>query len=193
MIDLSIKRPVATAAIYVALVALGAYSFRLIPVELLPDVDYPRLTVNASWGGASPEAMEAFVTSPLEAASQQVRGVRKITSTSRADPRGTGSSAEIEIEFDRDVRMDFAQLDLSERFAAMRDELPPAVYPQIQPYVPREFSDEEQRFLSYQLHGPYTFSRLAEVAEEEIEPVLSAVDGVAGVMIWGDQDREVAI
>ena len=193
MIDLSIKRPVATAAIYVALVALGAYSFRLIPVELLPDVDYPRLTVNASWGGASPEAMEAFVTSPLEAASQQVRGVRKITSTSRADPRGTGSSAEIEIEFDRDVRMDFAQLDLSERFAAMRDELPPAVYPQIQPYVPREFSDEEQRFLSYQLHGPYTFSRLAEVAEEEIEPVLSAVDGVAGVMIWGDQDREVAV
>ena len=193
MIDLSIKRPVATAAIYVALMALGAYSFRLIPVELLPDVDYPRLTVNASWGGASPEAMEAFVTSPLEAASQQVRGVRKITSTSRADPRGTGSSAEIEIEFDRDVRMDFAQLDLSERFAAMRDELPPAVYPQIQPYVPREFSDEEQRFLSYQLHGPYTFSRLAEVAEDEIEPVLSSIDGVAGVMIWGDQDREVSI
>jgi HAE1 family hydrophobic/amphiphilic exporter-1 len=193
VIDLSIKRPVATAAIYVALVALGAYSFRLIPVELLPDVDYPRLTVNASWGGASPEAMEAFVTSPLEAAAQQVKGVRKITSTSRADPRGMGSSAEIDIEFDRDVRMDFAQLDLSERFAALREELPPAVYPEIQPFVPREFSDEEQRFLSYQLHGPYTFSRLAEVAEEQIEPVLSGVDGVAGVLVWGDQDREVAI
>ena len=193
MIDLSIKRPVATAAIYVALVALGAYSFRLIPVELLPDVDYPRLTVDASWGGASPEAMEAFVTSPLESAAQQVKGVRKITSTSRADPRGTGSSAEIDIEFDRDIRMDFAQLDLSERFAALRDELPPSVYPQIQPYVPREFSDEEQRFLSFQLHGPYTFGRLAEVAEEEIEPVLSAVDGVAGVLVWGDQEREVAV
>ncbi len=193
MIDLSIKRPVATAAIYVALVALGAYSFRLIPVELLPDVDYPRLTVNATWGGASPEAMEAFVTSPLESAAQQVKGVRKITSTSRADPRGTGSSTEIDIEFDRDARMDFAQLDLSERFASLREDLPPAVYPRVQPYVPREFSDEEQRFLSYQLHGPYTFSRLAEVAEEEIEPVLAGVDGVAGVMVWGDQDREVAI
>lgn len=193
MIDLSIKRPVATAAIYIALVALGAYSFRLIPVELLPDVDYPRLTVNATWGGASPEAMEAFVTSPLESAAQQVKGVRKITSTSRADPRGTGSSAEIDIEFDRDVRMDFAQLDLSERFAALRDELPPAVLPQIQPFVPREFSEEEQRFLSYQLHGPFTFSRLAEVAEDEIEPVLSGVDGVAGVVIWGGEDREVAV
>jgi len=193
VIDLSIKRPVATAAIYIALVALGIYSFRLIPVELLPDVDYPRLTVRAAWGGASPEAMEAFVTSPLEASAQQVKGVRKITSTSRADPRGTGSSAEIDIEFDRDVRMDFAQLDLSERIAALRDELPPAVYPQIEPYVPREFSEEEQRFLSYRLHGPYTFSRLAEVAEDEIEPVLSGVDGVAGVAIWGDEEREVSV
>ena len=99
MIDLSINRPVATAAIYFALVALGAYSFRLIPVELLPDVDYPRLTINASWGGASPEAMEAFVTSPLESAAQQVRGVRKITSTSRSDDRGTGSTSEIDVEF----------------------------------------------------------------------------------------------
>ena len=51
MIDLSIRRPVATAAIYVALMALGAYSFRLIPVELLPDIDYPQLTVSANWSG----------------------------------------------------------------------------------------------------------------------------------------------
>lgn len=193
MIDLSIRRPVATAAIYIALVALGAYSFRLIPVELLPDVDYPRLTVNAGWAGASPEAMEAFVTAPLESAAQQVKGVRKITSTSRADPAGTGSSAEIDIEFDRDTRMDFAQLDLSERFAAMREELPPGVYPEVEPYVPREFSEEEQLFMSYQLHGPYTFSRLAEIGEEEIEPVLTGVDGVAGVIIWGDEEREVSI
>ncbi len=193
MIDLSINRPVATAAIYVALVALGAYSFRLIPVELLPDVEYPRLTINASWGGASPEAMEAFVTSPLESAAQQVRGVRKITSTSSSDDRGTGSTSEIDVEFERTVRMDFARLDLSERISALRDELPPGVLPQVQPYVPREFSDEEQAFLSYQIRGPYTFGRLAELAEDEIQPALAAVDGVAGVTIRGDEQREVSI
>ncbi len=193
MIDLSINRPVATAAIYFALVALGAYSFRLIPVELLPDVDYPRLTINASWGGASPEAMEAFVTSPLESAAQQVRGVRKITSTSRSDDRGTGSTSEIDVEFERTVRMDFARLDLSERISALREELPPGVLPQVQPYVPREFSDEEQAFLSYQIRGPYTFGHLAELAEDEIQPALAAVDGVASVTIRGDEQREVAI
>ncbi|MFQ5890428.1 MAG: efflux RND transporter permease subunit [Gemmatimonadota bacterium] len=193
MIDLSIRRPVATAAIYIALVALGAYSFRLIPVELLPDVDYPRLTLTASWSGASPESMEAFVTAPLEAAAQQVRGVRKITSTSRADPRGAGSSAEIEIEFARDIRMDFARLDLSERVAAIREELPPGVRPQVEPYTPPEFAEESQLFLSFQLTGPYTFTRLAEIAEEKIRPVLLGIDGVAAVNVYGGREREIAI
>jgi HAE1 family hydrophobic/amphiphilic exporter-1 len=113
VIDLAIRRPVATAAIYIALFALGAYSFRLIPLELLPDVQYPRLNVTAAWNGASPEALEAFVTAPLESAIRQVNGVRKVVSTSRADPRGTGSFAEIEIEFARETRMEFARLECS--------------------------------------------------------------------------------
>jgi len=193
LIDLAIRRPIATAAIYIALVALGAWSFRLIPVELLPDVDYPRLTVTATWGGASPEALEAFVTAPLEAAAQQVRGVRKITSTSAADSRGTGSTAEIDVEFERDVRMDFARLDLAERISALREDLPPAVFAQVQPYVPREFSDEEQPFLSWQVRGPYTFGRLAQVAEEQIRPALAAVDGVASVTVRGQEERIVSV
>ncbi len=193
MIALAIKRPVATAAIYVGLFALGAYSSQLIPVELLPDVDYPRLTVSASWSGASPESMEAFVTSPLEAASQQIQGVRKVTSTSRVDRNGTGSTTEIEIEFTRDTRMEFAELDLSERFAALKDELPPGVRPSIEAYVPQEFSQDEQFFMSFRVTGPYTFSRLAEIAEEEIKPSVLGIDGVAAANIYGGQEREVAI
>lgn len=193
MIDLSIRRPVATAAIYIGLVALGAYSFRLIPVGLLPDVDYPRLTVVASWGGASPEALEAFVTAPLEGAAQQVSGVRKIKSASRANSRGTGSTATIDVEFDRDTRMDFARLALSERIHVLRDEFPPGVRPVVQPYTPPEFAEEDQDFLSYQMHGSYTAARLAEIARETIEPAISAVDGVSDVFVRGSREREVAI
>jgi len=193
MIDLSIRRPIATAAVYIALVALGVYSFRLIPVELLPDVAYPRLTVTANWGGASPETMEAFVTSPLEGAAQQVSGVRKITSTSRADSRGTGSTTSIDIEFERDTRMDFAHLELSERINSMRDELPPNVNPEVQPYTPPEFAEEDQRFLSYMMRGSYTEARLAEVAEEEIKPAIESVDGVSAVVVLGSREREVSI
>ncbi|MDH3426953.1 MAG: efflux RND transporter permease subunit, partial [Gemmatimonadota bacterium] len=193
MIDLSIRRPVATSAIYIGLMALGAYSFRLIPVEMLPDVDYPRLTVEASWGGASPEALEAFVTAPLEGAAQQVAGVRKITSASRANSRGAGSRATVDIEFDRDTRMDFARLELSERINQLRDELPTGVQPVVQPYTPPEFAEEEQTFLSFQMHGSFTAARLAEIATEEIEPVFSAVDGVSDVLVRGAREREVSI
>ncbi|HSM07449.1 MAG TPA: efflux RND transporter permease subunit, partial [Gemmatimonadota bacterium] len=193
MIDLSIRRPVATAAIYVALMALGVYSFRLIPVELLPDVDYPQLTVSANWSGASPETMEAFVTAPLEGAAQQVGGVRKITSTSSASSRGTGSSSTINIEFERDTRMDFARLALGERINALRDELPPGVVPTVQPYTPPEFAEEDQRFLSYMMRGSYTEARLAQIAEEEVQPAIESVDGVSGVAVFGSRDREVAI
>ncbi len=193
MIDLAIRRPVATAAIYIALFALGAYSFRLIPLELLPDVQYPRLNVTAAWNGASPEALEAFVTAPLESAIRQVNGVRKVVSTSRADPRGTGSFAEIEIEFARETRMEFARLDLTERISSLRDELPPGVFPYVQPYVPPEFAEEDQPFLSYRLTGPYTFGYLGKLAEEEIEPVLRAIDGVADARVYGGETREIAI
>ncbi|WP_420447925.1 efflux RND transporter permease subunit [Candidatus Palauibacter sp.] len=193
MIDLAIRRPVATAAIYVALFALGVTSFRLIPVEDLPEVEFPRLTVAATWNGASPEALEAFVTAPLETVIQQVGGVEKVISESSADPRGTGSSARIDIDFERDTRMEFARLELSERINSIRDELPEGVMPSLSEYVPQEFAEEEEQLLSFSLTGPYTFARLGEIAEEEIEPFVRGLPGVSAVEVYGAERREIAV
>jgi len=193
VIELSVRRPVATAALYAALLALGLYSFRLIPVELLPEISYPRLTVNASWPGASPELLESRVTAPLEEAAQRVGGVRKVTSTSRADPRGTGSSAEIQVEFARGTRMEFARLDLGERIAALRGELPPGARTSVEPYVPDEFAQQQKPFLSWQIRGPYTPTRLAEAVRDEIRPRLLSLDGVASATVVGGRDRILSV
>ncbi len=193
MIELAIRRPVATAAIYLALFSLGAWSFRLIPVEDFPDVQFPRLTVTANWGGASPEALEAFVTAPLESVVQQVGGVENVISTSEADSRGTGSTARIEIEFERDRRMDFARLDLSERIASIRDELPEGVVPSISEYTPADFREETAALLTYSVTGPFTFSRLAEIGEEDIAGRLRGLSGVSGVEVRGGSEREIAV
>ena len=193
MIDLAIRRPVATAAIYIALFALGVTSFRLIPVEDLPEVEFPRLTVTATWNGASPEALEAFVTAPLETVIQQVGGVEKVVSESSADSRGTGSSAQIDVYFERDTRMEFARLALGERISSIRDELPEGVVPILSEYVPQEFAEEEERLLIFSLTGPYTFARLGEIAEEEIEPFVRGLPGVSAVEVWGAERREIAV
>ncbi|MDP2480285.1 MAG: efflux RND transporter permease subunit [Candidatus Palauibacterales bacterium] len=193
MIELSVRRPVATAALYAALLALGAYSFRLIPIELLPEVSYPRLTVTASWPGASPELLESQVTAPLEEAAQQVGGVRKVTSTSRADPRGTGSSAEIDVQFARGTRMEFARLDLGERVAALHDELPAGATTSVEPYVPDEFSQQTRPFLSWQVRGPYTSTRLAEAVRQEVRPRLLSMDGVSFARVSGGRRRILSV
>ncbi|UCC73937.1 MAG: efflux RND transporter permease subunit [Gemmatimonadota bacterium] len=187
MIRMSINRPTTVAMIYVAIAAVGVASFLDIPVELLPDVEYPELSINTDWPGASPEVVEAFLTAPLESATQQVRGVHKIESES------SEGRSEITVEFARGTDMDFARLELGERIQSIRDDLPPDVRPQITLYIPREFQTGERVDMRYTLSGSYTFERLRRYAEDELRPQLIAVDGIEEVAVWGGEDREIRI
>ncbi|HEY0020325.1 MAG TPA: efflux RND transporter permease subunit [Longimicrobium sp.] len=190
MIRFSIRRPVAVAMLYAALGLLGVASWLNVPVELLPETELPRLRITATWPGASPEVTEAFLTSPIEAAVQQVRGVEKVTSTSQ---EGQG---QVEVEFGREVDMDFARLELSEKLAALDESLPEgAMRPTVEPYVPEEFESQSRPFLRYTLTGPLTTEALRQVLNETVAPELRQVDGVADVQGWGGRDRvlEVAL
>jgi len=187
VIRLSIDRPMTIAMIYIAIAAVGIASFIAIPVELLPDVDYPQLNIDTDWPGASPEVVESFLTAPLESAAQQVQGVRKIVSES------SEGSSEITVEFTRGSDMDFARLELGERIQSIRDDLPPDVRPEIQAYVPREFETGERVDMRYTLTGSYTFEHLRRFADEGLRPQLVALDGVEEVAVQGGEDREIRV
>ncbi|HEX2079957.1 MAG TPA: efflux RND transporter permease subunit [Longimicrobium sp.] len=190
MIRFSIRRPVAVGMLYAALAVLGVASWLRVPVELLPETELPRLRITAQWPGASPEVTEAFLTSPIEAAVQQVRGVEKVTSTSE---EGSGS---IEVEFGREVDMDFARLELGEQLAALDESLPEgALHPRVEPYVPEEFASQSRPFLSYTLTGPLTPEALRTLLDETIAPELNQLEGVADVQARGGRARvlEVAL
>ena len=192
MIRLSIRRPVAVTMAYLAVALLGVAAWRNIPIELLPDTQLPQLHVTAEWRGASPEAMESFVTSPIESAIQQVRGVEKVESVS-SEQWGM-AQANITVQFGRDADMEFARLDMSERLAALEDDLPPEVpAPQIEPYVPEEFRQQQRAFLRYTLTGPYTLEALRAHVDDELVPELLLVDGIAGVEVSGGRARLVEI
>ena len=194
MIRLSIGRPVAVAMGYLCVALLGAFAWQNIPIELLPDTQLPRLTLSARWRGASPETVEAFLTSPLESTIQQIQGVEKIISTSYED-QGEGV-ASIEIEFERSVDMDFARLNLSERVAELEEELPDGVQPiQLEPYIPEEFRSQGQtnQILVYQITGPYTLEALRTHVDEIVRPGLEQIDGVAQVVVRGGRERLLRI
>ncbi|HEX3159772.1 MAG TPA: efflux RND transporter permease subunit [Gemmatimonadaceae bacterium] len=192
MISLAIRRPIATAMAYLAAALLGVLAWRNIPVELLPDTELPRLRVGASWRGASPEVAEAFLTAPMEAVVQQVRGVESVRSVSYQE-NGEGRS-ELDVEFARDADMDFARLELLERLALLDDELPEgARRPVVSDYVPDEFRSQRSVFLQYTVTGPYTGEALRAHVDEVIAPAVEQVDGVATVQVLGGRARELEV
>ena len=192
MIRASLRRPVAVAMAYTAVALLGVFAWRNIPIEMLPDRSLPRLDVEGSWRGASPETVEAFLTAPLEAVIQQVQGVERIVSES-FEVQGTGR-AEITVEFQRDTDMDFARLDLAERIATLEEELPDGVERlTVLPYVPDELEEQNRPFLYYTFTGPYTLEALRRHLEDVVAPEIGQVDGVAYVDVFGGRDRRLEI
>ncbi|HSM61883.1 MAG TPA: efflux RND transporter permease subunit [Longimicrobiales bacterium] len=192
MIRMSIRRPVAVAMTYAAVALLGVAAWRNIPIELMPDTDLPQLTVTGRWRGASPETVEAFLTSPLESTIQLVQGVEKIVSES-FEENGIGT-ARIQVEFARETDMDFARLDLSERIATLEEELPPGTdRVVVEPYVPEEFQDQNLPFLRYTFTGPYTLEALRRHVDDVVAPEIGQVDGVGVVRVYGGRERQLEV
>ena len=186
MIKVSVARPVAVAMAYFALAFLGLRAWFNIPIELMPNATLPQLTVDGSWGGASPETVEAFLTSPLEAEIQLVEGVEKVTSMSYEE------RANITVIFNRDTDMNFARLDLAERLSKLEESVLPAGVRgvTVSPYVPEEFSrTQNQALMTYTFTGPRTLAALREHLVDVAVPELSQIQGVGLVAVSGGQER----
>src|SRR5271167_4517008 len=78
--DLSIRRPVFAWMLMTALIIFGAIGLSRLGVSEQPDVDFPVLTINVSWGGAAPEVMETEIVDKIEEQVVSTQGVRNVTS-----------------------------------------------------------------------------------------------------------------
>ncbi|MEZ4650981.1 MAG: efflux RND transporter permease subunit [Candidatus Eisenbacteria bacterium] len=173
-----VRHPVSTWMVFLAFVVLGIYSFFHLSVEAIPDVSLPRLSIVTSWNGASPQAIQRSITLPIEEAARQVHGVESVVSRSRS-----GQSV-VEVEFRRNVDIDFARLEMNEQLGGVRRDLPQgAGQPQVQAFVPEEFQTEQ--FFTVNLESPLSTNELRERAEIWVLPRILAVEGVADARIQG--------
>ncbi|HET9581986.1 MAG TPA: efflux RND transporter permease subunit [Gemmatimonadota bacterium] len=188
MIGFAVRRPLAVVMGLGSLAALGIPSAWRMPVGLLPEVDFPRLEVSTDWPGASPEQVEMWISSPVEAAAHEVGGARSVRSVSWA-----GRSA-VTVEFEPGKDMEFARLELAERLAALATRLPVGSRrPEIEWWVPDALAEAAWPLLVYTLAGPVTAGALREYAEQELVPGLSAVRGVGAVEVLGGTRREIRV
>jgi len=180
-----IDRPVATAMVFLALLATGVYSFLNTPIELAPKESFPMVDIVTGWYGVPPEVVQTQVTSPLEEACATVKGITKMTSTSQI------GMSRITLEFDPKTNMEFAQLVLREELTKTRPVLPPGVRPVLQPYVPEDF--RVRPFLEYTVSGNYGLQELQELVKEKLEIGLGSVRGVSGVEVAGGSEPEIRV
>jgi hydrophobic/amphiphilic exporter-1 (mainly G- bacteria), HAE1 family len=178
VIKFFVKFPVTTWMIFMSFVVFGIYSLPRLKIEAVPDVNLPTLTVVTQWNGASPQAVQRSISIPIEEAVQDVRGIEKIESTSRA-----GNST-VTISFRRGLNIDFARLELNEQLGDVRRNLPlGAIQPQILPFVPEEFRTED--FFTFSLESELSPNQLRELAETWVLPQVVGLNGVADAQVLG--------
>ena len=180
---LATRRPVAVAMLFLAVVLLGVISFVRLPIDLLPDVSYPRLVVYTAYPEVGPAEMERLVTQRIEAEGAAVPGVERVTSVSR-----DGMSL-VTLRFAWGTDMDFAMLNVRERMDNARADLPEDVE---RPRILRVDPDSEP-IMGLSVAGGADLWQTKELAETVIRRRLEQLDGVAQASVTGGLEREIHV
>ena len=72
----SLKNPAAIAVGAVLVLLLGVYSLSSLPIQLFPDIENPRITIQTNWRAASPKEIESEIIEPIENVLQGLPGVQ---------------------------------------------------------------------------------------------------------------------
>ena len=209
IVELSLKRRVTVAMAALAVSLFGIVAFTRLPIDLLPDISYPSLTVETRFPGAAPAEVEALLTRPVEEAVGVVAGVQRISSTSRP------GLSQVTLEFDWDRDMDFAALDVRQKLELVsypeqvEDPVLLRFDPQNDPImrlyvtqgptggltdVPAEVGAAgEQASVAGGVGDGADLFRLRYLGEEVIEKDLESTAGLAAVKVSGGAEEEIEV
>ncbi|MBY6165310.1 efflux RND transporter permease subunit [Pseudooceanicola nitratireducens] len=181
---ISVAQPVFATMIMVAIFVIGLFSYQRLPVEQLPEVDFPVVAVVTSYPGATPEAVEADIIKPIEDGVSTLSGIDTISSTAQ-----TGSSMVL-IQFELEVDSSIAAQDVRDRIAQIQGNLPDAAEdPQILRFDPSELP-----IISVGLSSDrYDAGVLTALAEDQLATRLSNIPGVGRASVVGGLPREVHV
>ena len=177
------KRPVAVAMLILAVVLLGTISWTRLPIDLLPEISFPRLIVYTSYPDVAPAEVERLVTEPVERQAAAVVGVEKVTSVSQ-----DGVSL-VTLRFAWGTNMDFAALSLRERLDNIRYGMPDGAS---RPTILR-IDPQSDPVMAVSLTGGSGLLHNKQIAERVLRRRLEQLDGVAQASVTGGLDREIHV
>jgi HAE1 family hydrophobic/amphiphilic exporter-1 len=181
------QRPVAVTMFMIALAVFGTVSLGKLPVDLLPEISYPTLTVRTTYSGAAPEDVEDRISVRIQEALSTLPGLVRSTSVSRAE------ASDVVLDFDWGTVMTFAVQDVRDKLDGVF--LPDAAdRPLILRYDPN--LDPVLRIgltSTRDLTGDRALIQLRWLAEKRVKRELESLPGVAAVLVRGGLEEEIRI
>jgi len=180
-----IQRPIATTLLMAAVLLAGMVAFPLLPVAMLPQVDFPSIQVSASLPGADPLTMASSVTTPLERQFSQIPGVTQMTSTSLL------GSTQIVLQFDLDRNIDAAAQDVQTAINAAAGQLPKNL--PNQPGIRKINPSDRPIVLMSVTSDTVPITTVDDFADTVVSQQISRLPGVGLVVIAGERKPSVRI
>jgi HAE1 family hydrophobic/amphiphilic exporter-1 len=162
---------------------VGAISLTRLPIDLMPDITYPTLSVFADYGNASPEEIEQLVTRPIEEAMTAVPGVEEVSSIS------SEGSSQVRVSFSWGTDLDAAAGDVRDRLDQVLAMLPEDVE---RPTL-RKFDLASFPIITLGASSHMDPIHLKRLIDDQVKSRLERLPGVASINIRGGLDREIHV
>jgi len=169
--------------VILAFAVIGLYSLTDLGIDMFPEIEFPFVSVMTLYPGAGPEEIETLITKPIEEEVGSINGVKNITSISQE-----GISF-VFVEFQMNVSVDIAGIDVKEKVDAIRYQLPS----DIEPPAVSKFDINAIAIMNLAVSSPRPLEEVFKTTEDVIKPELAKIQGLANIGLVGGKKREIHI
>ena len=181
LVALAVRRRVTVLMCALAMAAFGVVGYQRLPLDLLPDISYPSLTVQTDFPDTAPAEVENLVTRPVEEAVGVLRGLRTVHSVSRP------GVSEVTLEFDWGSDMDLLLLDV-------REKLDRLILPEdAEDPVVLRFDPSLDPIFRIALGGTGNLTESRRLADRRLKQAFESLKGVASARIKGGLEEEIHV
>lgn len=180
---LSVNRPIGITMIMCMVVIFGVVSLFKLPIDLMPDITYPTITVSAAYSNASPVEIETLITRPIEQAVAAVPGVEEIDSSS------TEGRSRVRVSFAWGTDLDAASNDLRDRIDRVLPRLPDDIE---RPSL-RKFDAAAFPILIIGASSDLDPVQMLNIIDVQVKYRIERIPGVAAIDVMGGSQREVNV
>ena len=179
----AINKPITTGLIFVAVIVLGLFSLTRLPIDQMPEMDPPYVTVMTTYAGANASEIETNITKLVENSLNSVDGLKNITSTSK------DNISVVSLEFEWGSDIDEALNDIRSYVDLLYDNLPDGVS---RPMI-LKLNSSAMPIMVYGITADESYPGLDRILEDNVTNVLNRVDGIGNITVSGAPERYVYI